>query len=83
MMRGFPRGGAAGPRALMTLPMTSQIFDELLARPGKPSRHVQAPVWNARVRSDDLLSRGVQRQHGVRVRRVRGIRQLFGASPLA
>jgi hypothetical protein len=67
----------------MTAPLTSRISDELLATPGKLYRHVQAPVWNARVRSGDLLSRGVRRRHGARVRRVRGIRQLFGASPLA
>ena len=83
MMRGFPRRGAEGPRALMPAPLTSRISDELLATPEKLYRHVQAPVWNARVRSGGLLSHGARRPHGARVRRVRGIRQLFGASRLA
>ena len=77
----FPRDGAAGSRALMAFPLTAWISDELLATPGKPCWHVPLLVWNARVRSGDLLSRDVRRQHGARVRRVRGIRQLFGASP--
>jgi hypothetical protein len=83
MMRGFRRGGAAGRRALMTGPLISQISHELLAMLGKPYRHVQAPVWNARVRSGDLLSRGARQQLDARGRRVRGTRQLFGVNPLA
>src|ERR1700722_6178685 len=66
----------------MTLLMTSPTSDELLAMPGKLYRHIQAPVWNARARSDDLLSRDALRRNGARVRRARGIRQLFDVSPL-
>ena len=83
MIRGFPWGGAPGPRTLKAFPLTAQISDELPRTTGTLYWHVQAPVWNARVRSGGLLSRDARRQHGARVRRVRGIRQLFGASPLA
>src|ERR1700737_955038 len=75
--------GAAGPRTLMASPMCSRTADELLATTGKLCWHVPMLVWNARVRSGDLLSRGARRQHGARVRRVRGVRQLFGASHVA
>src|ERR1700676_2272377 len=62
---------------------TSRICGELLATLGKLYWHALGPVWNARARSGDLLSRGARRRHGARVQRVRGIRQLFGASHLA
>ena len=45
--------------------------------------HALTLVWNARVRSGDLLSRGGRRLYGARVQPIRGIRQLFGANRLA
>ena len=81
-MRWISRVGAVEPHVLMTAPLTSRISYELLATPGKLYRHIQVPVWNARVRSGDPLSRGARRQHGAHGRRVRGIRQLFGVNPL-
>ena len=63
--------------------MTSRTSDELLATTGKLYWHVPVLAWSARVRSGDLLSRGARRRRDARVRRFRGIRQLFGASHLA
>jgi len=67
----------------MVSPPPSRTSDELPATSGKPYWHVPRLAWNARARSGDLLSRGERRRHDARVRRVRGIRQLFGASHLA
>lgn len=67
----------------MASPLTSRTSDELLATTEKLYSNIPRLVWKARVRSGDLPSRGARRQHGARVRRVRGIRQLFGATHLA
>lgn len=83
MMRGFLRGGAAGPRTVKAFPSTARICDELPRTTGTLYWRVPTLAWNARVRSGDLVSRDARRQHGARVRPARGIRQLFGASPLA
>jgi hypothetical protein len=48
----------------MTAPLTTPISDELLAMPGKPYRHVQSSVWNARVQSGDLLGGSTMRVGG-------------------
>src|SRR6267143_3869912 len=72
-----------GINTFMASPLTFRTCDELPATTEKPYWHVLILVWNARVRSGDLLSRGARRQHGAHVRRVRGTRQLFGASHLA
>src|SRR6266853_2672267 len=63
----------------MASPLTSRTCDELPATTGKLYWHVPMLVWNVRVRSGDLPSLGAQRQHGARVRRVRGTQQLSGA----
>ena len=67
----------------MASPLTSRTSDELLATTEKLYSNIPRLVWKARVRSGDLPFRGARRQHGARVRRVRGIRQLFGATHLA
>src|SRR6266403_1127021 len=72
-----------GINTFMASLLTSRTCDELPATTEKPYWHVLTLVWNARVRSGDLLSRGARRQHGARVRQVRGTRQLFGASRIA
>src|ERR1700730_13704708 len=72
-----------GINTFMASPLTSRTCNELPATTGKLYWHVPMLVWNVRVRSGDLLSRGARRQHGARVRLVRGTRQLFGASRLA
>src|SRR6266478_3712555 len=63
--------------------LTWRTSGELPATTGKLYWHVPRLVWNARVRSGDHPLRGVQRRYGARVRRVRGIRRLFGGSHLA
>jgi hypothetical protein len=60
-----------------------RISDELLETTGKLYWHVPLLAWNARVPSGVLLSRGAPRRRGARVRRARGIRQLFDVSHLA
>jgi hypothetical protein len=80
------RNGAVlppGSRVLMASRLTPRTSDELLATTGKLYWHVPVLAWSARVRSGDLLSRGARRRRGARVRRFRGIRQLFGAIHLA
>ena len=74
------RGGFTHPYGL---PLTSRTSDELPATTEKLYSNIPRLVWKARVRSGDLPSRRARRQHGARVRRVRGIRQLFGATHLA
>src|SRR5271157_1117184 len=76
-------GWAAGPRAPMPSLLPSRTCDEPLANIARLCWHVLKLVWNVRVQSDDLLSRGVLRPHGARVQPVREIRQLFGATRLA
>src|SRR6266403_4755838 len=71
-----------GINNFMAFLLTSWTRDELPATTEKPYWHVLMLVWNARVPSGDLLSHGARRQHRARVRRVRGTRQLFGASHL-
>ena len=61
----------------------SATSDEHLPTTAWLYKHVPTLVWNARVLSGDLLSRGALRQLGVRAPRVRGIRQLSGVSRLA
>ena len=63
--------------------LPSRIFDELLVTTAELYWHVPLLAWNVRVRSDDLLSRGAQRQRGAHVRQARGIQQPFDASHLA
>lgn len=75
--------GRGGPCTLMPSPLPSQTSDERLPTTAWLYTHVPTLVWKAHVRSGDLLSRGARRQHGARVRRVRDIRQLFGATHLA
>ena len=67
----------------MASPLLSGTSDEHLPTTAWLYAHVPTLVWNARVRSDDLLSRGVPRQLGARAQRVREIRQLYDASRLA
>ena len=67
----------------MASPLTSRTSDGLLATTEKPDSNIPTLVWNARIRSGGLFSRGARRQHGARVRQVRGIPQLYGASQLA
>src|SRR5260370_18934456 len=67
----------------MAYPLPSRISDGPPATTGKLYWHVPRLAWNARVRSGDLVYRGARRQHGARVRRARGMRQLFGESHLA
>src|ERR1700687_1087845 len=69
--------GRGSPRTFMPSPLPSQTSDERLPTIAWLYTHVPRLVWKAHVRSGDLFSRGAQRQHGARVRRVRGIRQLF------
>ena len=73
----------AGPPTPMASSWTVRTSDERLATRGRLYSHVRVLAWSARVRSGDLLSHGARRQHGARVRRVRGTRRLFGASHLA
>src|SRR5712692_12114777 len=75
-----PCATAAGSSPFMIFPLTLRTSHALLATTGMPYWHIPWLVWNARARSGDLLSHGVRRQHGARVRRVHGTRQLFGAS---
>jgi len=67
----------------MASPLTSRTSDELLATTEKLYSNIPTLAWNARVQPDDLLSRGALQQHDARVRRVRGTRQLSGATRLA
>src|SRR6266403_551815 len=74
---------AARSRHSMIFLLTLRTSHALLATTGMLYWHIPWLAWNARARSGDLLSHGARRQHGARVRRVRGTPQLFGASHLA
>jgi hypothetical protein len=60
-----------------------RISDELLVTTETPYWHIPSLAWNARVRSDDLLSRGALRQRGEHAQPVREIRRPFDVNHLA
>lgn len=77
----------AGAATAARIPRTSRLpyrtSDARLPTTAWLYAHVLTLVWNARVRSGDLLSRGARRLYGARVQPIRGIRQLFGVNRLA
>jgi hypothetical protein len=73
-------GDLPGVSHPMACPLLSGTSDEHLPTTAWLYTHVPTLVWKPHVLLGDLLYRGARRQLGARGQRVRGTRQLFGAS---